>query len=113
MNGAIAALVAVVIPIHAQDALAFGEWSRLISEDWHVRQAAATAQGYGRPLFYVIQGWLWGAFGFSETVGRLLSGLFSGLLGQLGINGDGAAKKRLDGGADVAIPDDQHALVSQ
>jgi 4-amino-4-deoxy-L-arabinose transferase-like glycosyltransferase len=77
---AIAALVAVVIPIHAQDALAFGEWSRLISEDWHLRQAAATAQGYGRPLFYVIQGWLWGAFGFSETVGRLLSGLFSGLL---------------------------------
>jgi 4-amino-4-deoxy-L-arabinose transferase-like glycosyltransferase len=77
---AIALLVAVVIPIHAQDALTFGEWSRLISEHWHLRHAAATPQEYGRPLFYVLQGWLWGAFGFSETAGRVLSGLFSGLL---------------------------------
>jgi hypothetical protein len=77
---AIALLIAVVIPIHAQDALTFGEWSRLISEDWHLRCPAVTAQEYGRPLFYVMQGWLWGAFGFSETSGRVLSGLFSGLL---------------------------------
>lgn len=77
---AIAIFVAVVIPIHAQDALTFGEWSRLISEHWHLHYAAATAQEYGRPLFYVLQGWVWGVFGFSETTGRILSGLFSLLL---------------------------------
>jgi hypothetical protein len=77
---AIAIFVAVVIPIHAQDALTFGEWSRLISEHWHLHYAAATAQEYGRPLFYVLQGWVWGLFGFSETTGRILSGLFSVLL---------------------------------
>jgi 4-amino-4-deoxy-L-arabinose transferase-like glycosyltransferase len=73
-------LLAVVIPIHAQDALTFGEWSRLISEHWHFHYAAATVQEYGRPLFYVLQGWVWGVFGFDETYGRVLSGLFSVLL---------------------------------
>jgi 4-amino-4-deoxy-L-arabinose transferase-like glycosyltransferase len=72
--------VAIVIPIHAQDALTFGEWSRLISDHWHLHYASATAQEYGRPLFYVLQGWLWGIFGFSEISGRLLSGAFSVLL---------------------------------
>ncbi len=73
-------LLAVVIPIHAQDALTFGEWSRLISEHWHFHYAAATVQEYGRPLFYVLQGWVWGVLGFNETYGRILSGLFSVLL---------------------------------
>jgi hypothetical protein len=73
-------LVAVVIPIHAQDALTFGEWSRLISQHWHFHFSAATPQEYGRPLFYVLQGWLWGALGFSDVSGRLFSGLFSALL---------------------------------
>jgi 4-amino-4-deoxy-L-arabinose transferase-like glycosyltransferase len=77
---AAAFMLAVVIPIHAQDALTFGEWSRLISQHWHFHYAAATVQEYGRPLFYVLQGWLWGIFGFHETLGRLLSGLFSLLL---------------------------------
>jgi hypothetical protein len=77
---AIAMFVAVVIPFHAQDALTFGEWSRLISEHWHLHYAAATAQEYGRPLFYVLQGWVWGVLGFSEITGRILSGLFSLLL---------------------------------
>jgi hypothetical protein len=77
---AIAIFVAVVIPIHAQDALTFGEWSRLISEHWHLHYAAATAQEYGRPLFYVLQGWIWGVLGFSEITGRTLSWLFSVLL---------------------------------
>ena len=72
--------LAVVIPTHAQDALTFGEWSRLISQHWHLRYAAATPQEYGRPLFYVLQGWIWGVFGFAEPVGRVLSGLFSVLL---------------------------------
>jgi hypothetical protein len=73
-------LVAIVIPIHAQDALTFGEWSRLISQHWHFHVPAATPQEYGRPLFYVLQGWLWGLIGFSDVSGRLLSGLFSVVL---------------------------------
>jgi hypothetical protein len=77
---AAAFMLAVVIPIHAQDALTFGEWSRLISEHWSLHYQAATPQEYGRPLFYVLQGWLWGAFGFHEELGRILSGLFSLLL---------------------------------
>ncbi len=77
---AAAFVLAAVIPIHAQDALTFGEWSRLISEHWHLHYAAATAQEYGRPLFYVLQGWMWGLLGFGETSGRILSGLFSVLL---------------------------------
>jgi len=76
----IALAIAVVIPIHAQDALTFGEWSRLISEHWHLHYHSATAQEYSRPLFYVLQGWLWGIFGFSEISGRLLSGAFALLL---------------------------------
>ncbi len=78
-----ALFVALVIPIHAQDALTFGEWSRLVSQHWHLRYAAATGQEYGRPLFYVLQGWVWGIFGFAEPLGRVLSGLFS-LLPRLG-----------------------------
>jgi 4-amino-4-deoxy-L-arabinose transferase-like glycosyltransferase len=77
---AAALLLAIVIPIHAQDALTFGEWSRLISDHWHLHYAAATAQEYGRPLFYVLQGWMWGLIGFSDVSGRILSGLFSLLL---------------------------------
>jgi len=77
---AIAFMLAVVIPIHAQDALTFGEWSRLISQHWHLHYDAATPQEYGRPLYYVLQGWVWGVFGFHEPLGRLLSGLFSVLL---------------------------------
>jgi 4-amino-4-deoxy-L-arabinose transferase-like glycosyltransferase len=77
---AAAFMLAIVIPIHAQDALTFGEWSRLISEHWQLHYGAATPQEYGRPLFYVLQGWLWGVFGFHEPLGRILSGVFSLLL---------------------------------
>ncbi|HEY5661210.1 MAG TPA: hypothetical protein VIR59_10510, partial [Gaiellaceae bacterium] len=77
---ALAFMLAVVIPIHAQDALTFGEWSRLISQHWHLHYEAATPQEYGRPLYYVLQGWVWGVFGFHEPLGRILSGLFSVLL---------------------------------
>lgn len=77
---AAAFMLAVVIPIHAQDALTFGEWSRLIAQHWHFHYDAATPQEYGRPLYYVLQGWLWGVFGFHEPLGRILSGLFSVLL---------------------------------
>jgi hypothetical protein len=77
---AVALFVAIVIPYHAQDALTFGEWSRLIAEHWNLHYDAATPQEYGRPLFYVLQGWLWGILGVSETSGRILSGLFALLL---------------------------------
>lgn len=77
---ALAFMLAVVIPIHAQDALTFGEWSRLISQHWNLHYEAATPQEYGRPLYYVLQGWVWGVFGFHEPLGRILSGLFSVLL---------------------------------
>jgi 4-amino-4-deoxy-L-arabinose transferase-like glycosyltransferase len=52
----------------------------LISEHWRFHYDAATPQEYGRPLFYVLQGWMWGLFGFGEPSGRVLSGLFSVLL---------------------------------
>ena len=77
---ALAFMLAIVIPVHAQDALTFGEWSRLISQHWHLHYDAATPQEYGRPLYYVLQGWVWGVFGFHEPLGRILSGLFSLLL---------------------------------
>jgi 4-amino-4-deoxy-L-arabinose transferase-like glycosyltransferase len=77
---ATALVIAYVIPLHAQDALTFGEWSRLIAQDWHFHYPTVTGQEYGRPLFYVLQGWLWGAIGVDDSSGRTLSLLFSMLL---------------------------------
>jgi 4-amino-4-deoxy-L-arabinose transferase-like glycosyltransferase len=77
---ATALVIAFVIPLHAQDALTFGEWSRLIAQNWHFHFPAATAQEYGRPLFYVLQGWLWGLIGVDDSSGRILSLAFSILL---------------------------------
>jgi 4-amino-4-deoxy-L-arabinose transferase-like glycosyltransferase len=68
-----ALVIAFVIPLHAQDALTFGEWSRLIAQNWHFHFSAATGQEYGRPLFYVLQGWLWGLIGVDDSSGRILS----------------------------------------
>ena len=75
-----ALVIAYVIPLHAQDALTFGEWSRLIAQSWHFHFPAVTGQEYGRPLLYVLQGWLWGAIGVDDSSGRILSLLFSLLL---------------------------------
>jgi 4-amino-4-deoxy-L-arabinose transferase-like glycosyltransferase len=75
-----ALVIAYVIPLHAQDALTFGEWSRLIAQNWHFHYAAVTGQEYGRPLFYVLQGWLWGAIGVDDSSGRILALFFSLLL---------------------------------
>ena len=75
-----ALVIAYVIPLHAQDALTFGEWSRLIAQDWHFHYPTVTGQEYGRPLFYVLQGALWGAIGVDDSSGRILSLLFSLLL---------------------------------
>ncbi|HEX9142047.1 MAG TPA: hypothetical protein VF833_07445, partial [Gaiellaceae bacterium] len=77
---AVALVIAYVIPFHAQDALTFGEWSRLISGNWHFHYPTVTGQEYGRPLVYVLQGWLWGLIGFDDSSGRILSLGFSLLL---------------------------------
>jgi hypothetical protein len=76
----IAAVVAVAFPIHASDALTFGTWSRLISEHWHFNEPQTGPSAYSRPLFYALQGWLWGVIGYSDVSGRLFCGLFSLLL---------------------------------
>ena len=73
-------LFAVTFPIHAIDALSYGEWSRLIGETWDFHFPGISAQTYHRPLFYVLQGWLWGVFGFHEWIGRALSLAFSVML---------------------------------
>jgi 4-amino-4-deoxy-L-arabinose transferase-like glycosyltransferase len=75
-----ALVIAYVIPLHAQDALTFGEWSRLIAQSWHFHFPAVTGQEYGRPLLYVLQGWVWGVIGVDDSSGRILSLLFSMLL---------------------------------
>ena len=75
-----ALVIAYVIPLHAQDALTFGEWSRLIAQNWHFHYPTVTGQEYGRPLFYVLQGWLWGAIGADDSSGRILALFFSMLL---------------------------------
>ena len=75
-----ALVIAYVIPLHAQDALTFGEWSRLIAQDWQFHYPTVTGQEYGRPLFYVLQGGLWGAIGVDDSSGRILSLLFALLL---------------------------------
>ena len=72
---AIALIVAVAFPLHASDALAFGEWSRLIALHW-----SRVFDASNRPLFYVLQGSLWHVIGYSDSSGRLLCGLFSLLL---------------------------------
>jgi hypothetical protein len=76
----LAAFVAIVVPYHSWDALAYGEWSRLIAATGHFRFSSITDQTYHRPLFYVLQGWLWRVVGFSESYGRLVSLAFSLLL---------------------------------
>ena len=73
-------LLAITIPIHAIDALSYGEWSRLIGQTRDFHFAGISAQEYHRPLFYVLQGWLWGVFGFHEWIGRVLSLAFSVVL---------------------------------
>lgn len=75
-----AAVVAVAFPIHASDALTFGTWSRLISEHWHFNEPQTGPSAYSRPLFYALQGWLWGVVGYSDVSGRLLCGVFGALL---------------------------------
>jgi hypothetical protein len=75
---ALALLVALVLPYGAWDAMSFGSWSRAMANHWpHLRFDFVGPLSYHRPLFYVLQGWLWAAFGFHVALGRVLSLLFS------------------------------------
>jgi hypothetical protein len=75
---ALALLVALVLPYGQWDAMSLGSWSRAMAEHWpHLRFSFAGPLSYHRPLFYVLQGWLWAAFGFHVALGRVLSLLFS------------------------------------
>jgi len=73
---AVAVTIAVAFPIHASDALTYGEWSRLIAKTGHF-EFRSVSNVYNRPLFYFFEGWLWRGIGFSDTAGRLLCGVFS------------------------------------
>src|SRR5260221_13549619 len=74
----LALLVALVLPYGEWDAMSFGTWSRLIADHWpHIRFVSVGAESYHRPLFYVLQGWIWGVFGFHPALGRALSLLFT------------------------------------
>jgi hypothetical protein len=74
----LAILVAVALPYGEWDAMAFGAWSRLIAEHWTTLHfALASALDYQRPLFFVLQGFIWHLFGFHQALGRLLSLSFS------------------------------------
>ncbi len=74
-----AMFVAYVLPYHDWDALAFGEWSRVIAGQ-HVfvtQEIRATVIDVQRPLFYVGQGLLWLVFGYHDWIGRWWALLFS------------------------------------
>jgi hypothetical protein len=75
---ALGLFVTIVLPYGDYDALAVGMWSRLIAEHWPTIHFSSAPAGYlQRPLFYVLQGFLWHLFGFHIALGRLLSFLFS------------------------------------
>lgn len=78
---ALALLVAVTLPYSDWDALSLGTWSRLIAEHWPTLHFSYAYFGdYQRPLFYVLQGFIWHLFGFHQALGRLLSLAFAVLL---------------------------------
>jgi 4-amino-4-deoxy-L-arabinose transferase-like glycosyltransferase len=72
------AWVAVWVPFHATDSLIYGRWSRLIGLEGGIHfDDQGIGSGYlHRPLVYVVQGELWGIFGFHEWIGRLWSYAF-------------------------------------
>src|SRR5262245_38385757 len=75
-----ALFLAIVIPYHVWDGLAYGEWSRLIARTGRFHFVTITEQMYHRPLFYVGQGWLWRLLGEDEALGRVFGLAFSVVL---------------------------------
>lgn len=79
MFAAGALLLALTVPYHEWDAFAFGEISRAIEEGrFEVREFGAAY--LHRPLFFLLQGWLWQAIGFSFASGRVLGLAVAALL---------------------------------
>ena len=76
----VAAIDVAAFPYHEWDALSYGEWSRLIGEHWRLDFPGITDQTYQRPLLYAAQGVVWGVFGFSERLGRIVDLTFGLLL---------------------------------
>jgi hypothetical protein len=72
--------LAMFLPYHAWDGLAYGEWSRLIAQTGDFHFPTITDQTYHRPLFYVVQGWIWRLLGYHEAYGRGLGLAFTALL---------------------------------
>jgi hypothetical protein len=75
-------LGSLLLPYLVWDSLVYSEWSRLIADAGalHFHFSPIGAYHLQRPLFYVLQGWLWDLTGFSERTGRLLSLAFFVLL---------------------------------
>jgi 4-amino-4-deoxy-L-arabinose transferase-like glycosyltransferase len=74
-------LEASVLPYRSWDALAFGNWSRLIGEHGHLWFPSQLFDSQtSRPLFYVGQGLLWLVFGYHIWLGRWFSALFAVIL---------------------------------
>lgn len=71
-------LLAVLVPLHATDALSYGEWSRRIGQSggFHFPAFDGGSGFYNRPLVFVTQGWLWQLFGMHEVIARLWSAVF-------------------------------------
>jgi 4-amino-4-deoxy-L-arabinose transferase-like glycosyltransferase len=77
---AAALLLALTIPFHVWDALAYSAWSRQIADSGNLHFSGLTALEYQRPFYYVLQGWLWRVSGFDERTGRVLALAFAVLL---------------------------------
>lgn len=110
-------VLAVTIPIHATDALTYGEWSRSIGETGDLHFDGVGPAHYHRPLFYVLQGWIWGIFGFHEWLGRVLALVFT--VWMLGATAWLASRSRMRGGVAAfaigllcLVPDVRKATVS-
>jgi hypothetical protein len=97
-------MLAVTFGYRSYDALAFGEWSRLIAETGDLYAGGPGAVWLHRPLFYVTQGGLWYLFGFHEWIGRLLSLSFAVLLaGSVFVLGRRAGRDLLDGALALGV----------
>ncbi|HTO25673.1 MAG TPA: hypothetical protein VMJ49_07205, partial [Gaiellaceae bacterium] len=74
-------LIAIILPYGTYDAMGDGAWSRLMGlhlPTFHY--AGVYAPDYQRPVFFVIQGLVWRAFGYHMYLGRLSSLAFGLLL---------------------------------
>jgi hypothetical protein len=70
---AIEIVLASTLPYRGWDPVAYGRWSRLIGLHGGFHQPGLGDVDLHRPLFYVLQGWVWYVAGFHLALGRLLS----------------------------------------